>query len=147
MKLKKRALETGGIILLIILVLLVVGGIVFTSFFIYGYYTPTEEGTPMLSTTVINIPFSARSSEIATSGIKLYLQNDFLDTVIITNFKIDGCGETTLGEMDSGSNKTVEINCNLRKGSNFRGDIEITYTKVNSQILQKSTGRIAGRVN
>lgn len=108
---------------------------------------------PRCATDVCSLgpPFICNDNSLATNmGIKLSISNGGEKTYVISNIEVTNCGKsdfTNNGDIEgnrinSEETETLTIPCNLESGSNFRGNIAITYNAVGDSTIREATGSI-----
>ena len=148
---EKKGLGVWWIILIVVLALAVILFFVFAVIAYFGVFNPGEFKTSqggLPDSVALSVPFSADSLSVKTTGIELDIRNGGTESFTINSIQISNCGSSNNLALTvaSGGVKKASVDCALAKGSKFRGNLEITYTKQGSSQVFVSAGTIMSNV-
>ena len=124
----------------------------------FGVFSP---GKYVTGSAVVNPPFYANAWNVqAGNGINIELRNNGGEQYTVTNVAVLSsttgvdCSTTTLTMVPSTGivlpSKTISLNIagctGLEEGKTFKGDVTITYNKLDSNLALTSTGTIAEKI-
>ena len=122
----------------------------------FGVFSP-ERYVP--ETCVLAAPIGCEddSTASAANGVTIQITNGAGEQIHVQEIDVDGCGTTTDfsdadGEQDAdieaGATQDLDITCDtaLTEGDQFRGNIDITYTRGSGTRVLTSTGSISRTV-
>lgn len=95
----------------------------------------------------VNPPWYIIGSNIKTTGITLDLKNNAGQNYDIQAIYVSGCGwYNTITPIPVDSESIITVPCTLNSGTNFKGDITITYRIPGVAVDITSTGTISSKV-
>ncbi len=131
----------------ILAALIAIGVLIYFGVFSPGRYFPES--------CLLSPPLGCDNDETlasAANGVTLVVSNGGGDTIFIQEIEITGCATEDHSaaplEVESGGTVSEIVTCSpaLDEDAQFRGNIELTYTKAGSSTELYSTGSLAKRV-
>lgn len=100
------------------------------------------------TTVVVNAPFYGYAAAGSTTAISIELENKGGEDLETITVNITGagnsCTQQTAASFDGGTMQTFIIPCaGLASGSQFKGNVEVTYRRPGSSLSLTSTGSVS----
>lgn len=89
----------------------------------------------------IDEPFELRAWVASASGVQLDVSNVGPEDLVIREFNVEGCGDVDrLGLLSGGGSIVYSFDCSLAGGSEFSGEIRLSYSVGGSEEVLVSEG-------
>ncbi len=116
------------------------------------YFRP---GTLVQNQCILGAPFNCYAGVVdATGGVQIEIANNGGEDVTITGFAVEGCVPQTAvspalpDSLDANGKKVYTLDCDLSSqiGERFDGEIDVSYTRPNSNLPLTISGKIVDEV-